>query len=714
MTRSNLLAPTPVKILALGLLTFTLLALRFSPNWVEVYRELRDVRAGVSSPAHRAAIDKAILDGYSARGYFVTRQALNLAAKIDDPSHKIVRWRLLAPALGHFLGLPGWLTLGLAHAGCLVLVLALVAIGTAQSTAAGRPAYEAMCLGIVGGASAPFFTSMGLPGYYDSWLALALIGVAFARRRWVVVIACLLAPWVDERFVIGLPLALCVRWIRSERITDSPWEWCKGQALIPMALAAGYAVVRLQLGGSGGSQTVGEYLKQFVFAHRLSAVHYATGAWAGLRVGWLLVAAAVLGSWAAVASRFRLPALLLGAGAGITGVAGLFTALDLSRSMVLLIPVVPLGWMFAARSPWWSRLHAAPILAMFALLLPARHVVGQLSRPVDSLWSPPLPLADAANGLGLMYANGNGVSKNATEAVKWYRKAAEQGYAPAQSNLGVMYTKGEGVPKDSAEAVKWYRRAAEQGLAPAQSNLGVLYATGEGVPKDSTEAVKWYRRAAEQGNTPAQANLAAMCAKGDGTPQNSVEAAWWYRQAAEQGHAPAQCDLGVMYAAGNGVPKDSTEAVNWYRKSAEQGHAPAQSNLGVMYAKGDGVAQDKAEATKWYRRAAGQGYAPAQSNLGVMYANGDGVPQDSAEAVKWYRRAAEQGYAPAQSNLGVMYVVGEGLPKDAVQAAAWWILAEASGDNAAKQNLAIIEKELSPEQKAEAMKRARVLVERRP
>ena len=55
--------------------------------------------------------------------------------------------------------------------------------------------------------------------------------------------------------------------------------------------------------------------------------------------------------------------------------------------------------------------------------------------------------------------------------------------------------------KDQAEAVKWYRKAAEQNLAKAQYNLGVCYAHGEGVVKDQVEAVKWYRKAAEQ-NSP--------------------------------------------------------------------------------------------------------------------------------------------------------------------------------------------------------------------
>lgn len=62
-----------------------------------------------------------------------------------------------------------------------------------------------------------------------------------------------------------------------------------------------------------------------------------------------------------------------------------------------------------------------------------------------------------------------------------------------------MLEDGKGIPKDEVEALKWYRKAAEQGYAPAQNILGVTYTTGHGVPNDDVEAVKWYRKAAEQG-----------------------------------------------------------------------------------------------------------------------------------------------------------------------------------------------------------------------
>ncbi len=82
------------------------------------------------------------------------------------------------------------------------------------------------------------------------------------------------------------------------------------------------------------------------------------------------------------------------------------------------------------------------------------------------------------------------------KAVKWYRKAAEQGNALAQSSLGIFYSTGRGVPQDDAEAVGWWRKAAEQGDAKSQYNLGTTYANGPGVPQDYAQAHMWYNLAA--------------------------------------------------------------------------------------------------------------------------------------------------------------------------------------------------------------------------
>ena len=165
------------------------------------------------------------------------------------------------------------------------------------------------------------------------------------------------------------------------------------------------------------------------------------------------------------------------------------------------------------------------------------------------------------------------------EAVKCYRKSAEQGDAAAQFLLGACYANGSGVSKDLEEAVKWYRKSAEQGYAAAQFNLGWCYEYGKGVSKDLEEAVKWLRKSAEQGNAAAQYNLGLCYANGKGVSKDLEEAVKWYRKSAEQGDAAAQYNLGWCYDNGRGVSKDLGEAVKWYRKSAEQGVASAKKAL---------------------------------------------------------------------------------------------------------------------------------------
>ena len=183
------------------------------------------------------------------------------------------------------------------------------------------------------------------------------------------------------------------------------------------------------------------------------------------------------------------------------------------------------------------------------------------------------------------------------------------------------------------------------------------------------------------------------------------------RVLAEQGDAAAQLNLGVRYATGQGVPQNDTQAARWFLLAADQEHAAAQGRIGFMYSTGRGVPQDDVEAARWYRRAADQGHANAQSNLGAMYADGKGVSKDSAAAVRWFRLAADQGHATAQYNLGVMYATGQGVLQDDVEAHMWLNLAVAQSSGADRerfvQGRGLVSERLTPEQFAEAQRRAR-------
>ncbi len=253
--------------------------------------------------------------------------------------------------------------------------------------------------------------------------------------------------------------------------------------------------------------------------------------------------------------------------------------------------------------------------------------------------------------LGAMHFTGNGVAPDAKQAVYWFQKAADQDYAPAQYFLGAMYTNGDGVARDAKQAVYWWKKSADLGFAPAQYNLGLKYANGDGVAHDVKQAAYWYQKAADQGVALAQYNLGWMLAYGNVVASDAKQAAYWYQKAADQGLADAQNNLGLMYANGEGVARDASQAVYWYQKAADQGAADAQFNLAQMYYKGDGVAHDAKQAVYWWKKAADQGVADAQANLGLMYNNGYGVAHDSKLAAYWWKKAAAQGHQPAQKAL---------------------------------------------------------------
>lgn len=130
---------------------------------------------------------------------------------------------------------------------------------------------------------------------------------------------------------------------------------------------------------------------------------------------------------------------------------------------------------------------------------------------------------EAQYTLGIRYETGDGVPENYTEAVRWYRLAADQGYAEAQYDLAVSSYRDQ----NFAEAMRWWRLAAEQGHAFAQFNLGGLYSLGEGVDQDDAEAAKWLLLSADQGHAGAQINLGFMYRDGRGVPQNLITAYMW-------------------------------------------------------------------------------------------------------------------------------------------------------------------------------------------
>jgi len=100
------------------------------------------------------------------------------------------------------------------------------------------------------------------------------------------------------------------------------------------------------------------------------------------------------------------------------------------------------------------------------------------------------------------------------------------------------YGRGIGVTKDAAESLRWFRKAAEQGHVQGQYQLGLMLRDGVGCKIDKTEAHMWFNVAAAQGHTQAAGardDLIQRMTREEKTEAEARAVAWWLAHVDEKG-----------------------------------------------------------------------------------------------------------------------------------------------------------------------------------
>ncbi|MDI1300641.1 MAG: tetratricopeptide repeat protein [bacterium] len=165
---------------------------------------------------------------------------------------------------------------------------------------------------------------------------------------------------------------------------------------------------------------------------------------------------------------------------------------------------------------------------------------------------------------------------------------ANEGNAAAQALLGRMYIDGQGVARDTTQALNWFRLAAAQGHVMAINGVGACLEHGWGTPPDFPAAATNYRLAAEAGLDEGQYHYASLLRTGKGLARDLEQAFTFYNAAAAQGHAAAMNMVGRFYHEGWAVEVNELTAIEWYRRSAEGGDFRGQiSYAAVLAEQGD-------------------------------------------------------------------------------------------------------------------------------
>ena len=216
----------------------------------------------------------------------------------------------------------------------------------------------------------------------------------------------------------------------------------------------------------------------------------------------------------------------------------------------------------------------------FFSYLPAIPKIGIPELDITPFWTDDLKKAKSA------YNNGN-----YDRAIKFFRKASDEGNIVADWYLGHMYRKGRGVPHDDATAFSYYSRVADtfdseekdqnklRIMVDAQLRVADYYRTGipaAGIRVDYRFAASSYLKiATTYGHPSAFYGLAMMNIRGQGVTKNPKQGLKWLIAAARKRHAQAEAYLGDLYWDGKYVEQDRTRALMWYIL-AKQSTNPAE------------------------------------------------------------------------------------------------------------------------------------------
>lgn len=269
-----------------------------------------------------------------------------------------------------------------------------------------------------------------------------------------------------------------------------------------------------------------------------------------------------------------------------------------------------------------------------------------------------------------MLDEGLGTPKDASAAVKSWRKSAKHGNVNALYMLGVAYYSGSGVASDATVAKGYWEKAAAKGSAQANYSLGVINYLGHGTAVDTEAAQDYWRVALKIWEDDARS-------KTSGVSERSVHLA------------------GHMYLSGLGTPANLSKAIERFANSAKT-FPPSRYTLAKLVQEGcisdlppvEANGKTLKSMSEFFESAANYGYPPAAYRLAKLWENSG---KDEKEVLRYYEYAARGGDDRAQLELGTKIA-----SNDLVTALSWIMMSAESGNLRALKERRILSRFMEP------------------
>ena len=222
----------------------------------------------------------------------------------------------------------------------------------------------------------------------------------------------------------------------------------------------------------------------------------------------------------------------------------------------------------------------------------------------------------------LFYYGSRGLARDQVRAREYFRRAADTPYhdTAGQVGIGNMLLKGEGGAKNLTEAMEWYKMAADKNSTRALNGLGYLYFHGDadgGLEKNTTKAFDMFHRAASVKNTDGDSlfNTGHCYWEGVGVEQDlNIAVSYFQRAANDFGHFGSIHKMGKALLDGNGVERSCKQSLKYLVPAARHG------SWGNVVRRGFNryLAGDMQGALVRYLQGGEMGYEVAHSNVGYL------------------------------------------------------------------------------------------------
>ena len=251
-------------------------------------------------------------------------------------------------------------------------------------------------------------------------------------------------------------------------------------------------------------------------------------------------------------------------------------------------------------------------------------------------------------------------NRDYAKAIRLYMEAFDEGVAEAADRIGTMFADGIGVEKSEAIAFMWYEKGINAGSPWAMYDAYSMILKSDGLEGSLDKATNYFDKCVESFAPPdketddfydamllpgydsvAEAIARVYYYGSDAIAENENRAEGWF----EKGAAIGSDSCLDILADINYYSEWYTYAVEYARKAAKHWNHYSLNTLGVCYGEGKGVEKDEVISDIWYLKAAKAGDKDGQYNIARSFLSGNsGVPKDEKEARCWFEKSAAQGH----------------------------------------------------------------------